>query len=241
MEPLELHDGRHVSERFAQLAVEVRQGPSHDLLVNQGNVPALREDRPENAMVVLHMGLFAGGIGMAVEDPCPTLSDEGACLQAVRIGELGPVVGEDDGKEPSEGLRPPETFEAVEDIDDRLRGVPLPDEGQHEGAGVELQREKHVSSAPSLHAVHLHKAHGGILFPEEAELLIAPAQAAFLIHLVDGSLALPGPQLRGHGQQPAPCAGQDRLVHIVADGSRAAVELIRLDVGDAVQVPHTCL
>lgn len=134
------------------------------------------------------------------------LPREVAGLKASRIGELAAVVGQDDREQFAERLQAESLLQPVEDVDDRLRGVGVPDEGEHQAAGVEVEGEKHLSPACPLDGVHLDqrkvlvRGHERLVVPEPASL------EAAAVHLVHRPLRPMRTQLRRDRQVDAPKA-----------------------------------
>ena len=100
-----------------------------DLRLRERDVRALGDDAADELVVDLAGALLEACACMAVEDRCPhAAAARWVRLYRPRIGELGAVVGQDDGEEPAEQRGPDSLLDPVEGGDDGCRVVARPDE-----------------------------------------------------------------------------------------------------------------
>ena len=83
-------------------------------------------------MVDLACAFLPGGIGVAVEYPCPELPGWAIHLDPDRIGELGPIVGEDRREQIPERIRADGRPDGVYGIAHAAGRIALPGECEHQ-------------------------------------------------------------------------------------------------------------
>ena len=110
------------AERRARGGVDVREHEVDVLLRQRVEGRALDEDPPDLLVVALDVRLLLRVVRVAEEDVCPSLELRRVVLRVgaveldhLRVRELRAVVGEYDGEEGLEELRPRDALEHVED------------------------------------------------------------------------------------------------------------------------------
>ena len=227
--------GGDVPQRRPDHAVHVGQGQVHLLLGEEVHAFALGEYPPQVAVVVLHVGLLPGSVRVAVEDPRPDALAVDASLDGPGVRELRPVVRQEDREDASEHLEAEQPLKPVEYVDDRLGRVGVPQEGQHGGACVELQRKQELPAPDAEHAVHLDHLRLRVVAHELQELLPAPTLGAPRLHLVGDALLPAGLHLRRVGQVQRAWRLEDARVYVVVQRPLADGEAVGVRGDDVVQ------
>ena len=182
--------GVHVvhHKRDVLLRVTIHAGPFR-------NAPA------DELVAAFRRPLLVRGRGVAVEDPGPRRPSLPA-LQRGRIREFGPVVREDDRDEAAEGVMAKPEVYRIDDVNDRLRVVVVPYEGEHELGLDEMDRQEHLAPLLPLDGVQLGDGQPGVL-PDELEVVpVSPARPAAPVHFQ----VLPGlPAGTGCSRSPSAC------------------------------------
>ena len=221
-------------ERRARGGVDVREHEVDVLLRQRVEGRALDEDPPDLLVVALDVRLLLRVVRVAEEHVRAPLELRRVVLRVdaveldhLRVRELRAVVGEYDGEEDLEKLRPRDALEHVEDARAGLRGARVPEEREHESAR-EHQREEDLAADGSDDSVQLDHPDSEVERQERAELLVCAPDAALRVGLRDrgGGLALPlPPGARLH--EVGPADGEEPRVHQPVDGALAeAVELL---------------
>lgn len=159
-------------------------------------------------------------------------------FQGFGVGELGTVVGEQDGEEAPEAVGSGQGPEPLEGVDDGLRVVAVPEEGQHEAAPDELQGEQDLAAPASDDGVHLDRGQVRRGGEERLIVLIGAPDPALRVDLVLDGLA--GSRLEhadaGH---VAVLGGQQAAADVAVDGLLVEVEavgVVREDVVDGLSL-----
>ncbi len=178
---------------------------------------SLRQDHADELVVALDAGLLVRGARIAVEDACAPLAGR-VQFQGFWIGELGTVVGEQDGEQAPETVGSGQRPEPTEDVDDRLRVVAVPEEGQHEARADELQGQQDLATPAPDNGIHLDRGNIRIGGDEREVVGVRASDAALGVDLVFDGLARPGLEHAdaGHvavfgGQQASGDVAVDRL------------------------------
>ena len=152
----------------------------------------LRQYPSHEQMVVLDVRLLGRAVRIAVEHPGPARELRGIVLRIhaeeldhLRIRELRSVVAKYRGEELHEEFESRDVLQHVEDAGARLRGLRVPEEGEHESAG-EHHREQHLAVNRPHHGVDFDRLYPEVE-PEEREVvLIGSSDPAFRVGLRDG-------------------------------------------------------
>ena len=221
-------------ERRSRGGVDVREHEVDVVLRQRVEGRALDEDPPDLLVVALDVGLLLRVVRVAEEHVRAPLELRWVVLRVdaveldhLRVRELRPVVGENDGEERLEELRPRHALEHVEDARRGLRGVRVPEEREHEAAR-EHQREQDLASDGPDDSVELHGLYSEVEREERAVLLVGAPDAALRVGLRDrdGGLVLPRPP-GACLDEVGPPHGEEPRVHQPVDGALAeAVELL---------------
>ncbi len=145
------------------------------------------QDAAQERMDVLDSRLLVGRGGIAVEDARDRLPLMQA-FQGDGIGELGAVVGEDNGEHTAENICAEGFSEGPEDVNDGLRGIPFADKGKKQVAVGEEQSQQYFPSNFSNDRVHLHNGEMGVFRHKFQIVLIAATDAAGGVNLVRDGL-----------------------------------------------------
>jgi hypothetical protein len=181
-------EGCFVVERGSRITVDVGHHQVDVALCETVEGRSLRKDIANELVVAFHMAFLPGGARVAVEDACRAQTALVA-LDGGRVGELGAVVGEQNGEKRGEELRARYPPEHVKDVDDGLRVVPVAEEREHETEAHEHEREQHFTPLAAYDRVHFDGAglRGGR--HERLEIGKGPPDAALLVDLVLDRLA----------------------------------------------------
>lgn len=134
-------------------------------------------------MVTLEAPLLPGGAGIAVEQARARGAVRGA-FQRAGVGELGSVIGKQDGEEASEKTRSGQRPQAGKGVDDGLRVVAIAEEGEHEVAVSEQEREEYLATYASAEGVHFDDTAVRCRGHERQEVEIGASEAALRIDLM---------------------------------------------------------
>ena len=191
-----------------------------DLRLGKRDVRTLWDDPADELVVDLAGALLEAGARMAVEDERPQdVPVMRLLLDRPRVGELGAVVRQDDREEPVEERGANGLLNPVEGGDDGCRVVALPDEREHQLGDGEVDGEKAWPPFPSLDRIHLHDSRARVLSHVGLEVLMRPADAAFLIDLHGLRAALP-PRPVAHlpHEVYVPHVWEDARIHVAVYG-----------------------
>ena len=231
---------RFVVEAFSDLAVEVGNDEVDVVLGKRVETGPFRKELSEVEVIVFDMGLFPGGIRIAVIDSGSALLGCRAELKSGRIGELGTVVREDDGEHLSERVEAERPLKGVEHVDHGSGVVGRTQEREHKTAGVEVHREEDFLSGDADDAVHFDHGDIRICFQERKKVVEGTPDAALLIDLVLNGLGFPFLSSACHRQIVALRSDRPRLNQIV-DCLFANRENILIGVHDVVDgLPLPC-
>ena len=150
-----------------------------------------REELSEVEVIVFDMGLFPGGIRIAVIDSGSAFLGCRAELKSGRIGELGTVVREDDREHLSEGVEAERPLKGIEHVDHGSSVVGWTQEREHKTAGVEVHSEEDFLSGDADDAVHFDYGNIRVGFQERMEVVKRTPDAALLVDLVFNGLGFP--------------------------------------------------
>ena len=210
--------GRPSAERFARVAVEVREREAYLLLRERVEARSLLEDAPELVVEALDVRLLRRAVRVAEPHPDAAwkelrrvaLGIRAVFLDHLRLGELRAVVGQDCAEEPHEEIGPRDAPEHVEYPRAGLGGPLVAEEGEREARVGEHHREEDLPAGRAYDRVELAR--------DDARVLPEP-----LPHLADGApdaalrrrpglwlpVRLPAPPRKGHvaslgGEEPVP-------------------------------------
>ena len=199
-----------------------------------------REELSEVEVIVFDMGLFPGGVRIAVIDSGSAFLGRRTEFKSCRIGELGTVVREDDGEHLSETVEAERLLKRVEHVDYGSGVVGRTQEREHKTAGVEIHREEHFLSGDADDAVHFDHGNIRICFQERKEVVEGTPDAALLVDLVFNGFGFPFLSSACHRQIMALRSDRPRLNQVVY-GFLADREGIRIGVHDVVdRLPFPC-
>ena len=140
------------------------------------------QDAPQVFVGPFHPRFLVGCTRVTVIDPGTPLSFP-VKFNRFGIGELGAVVGQKDGEEPTETIPSQDMVKTVEEVDDGLGGISLTQEQEQHGRLLEIQGQDDLAADGSNHRVHLDHRPG--IFPHKGlEILIGSPLAALRIDLV---------------------------------------------------------
>ena len=153
-------------------------------------------------MVDLACALLPGGIGVAVEHPCPGLPGRAIHLDPDRVGELGSIVGEDRREQVPERIRADGRPDGVYGIAHAAGRVALPRECKHQMGIREVDGKEAAGGARRAdHGIHLHHADLRVLPAEGLPVLVSPSIKAVLVNLVGPRDALACVESRQFGEK----------------------------------------
>ncbi len=122
----------------------------------------------------------------------------------------------------------------VEDVDDRLRGVGIPDEGKHELRHGKMQGQKDLAAFPALYGVHFYDRSTRVPGCEVQEILISPPDASLPIHLEAILLLFSFTHAHDTGHVKVPGA-KDTAPYIIVEGTFIHHDLICMAGADMVK------
>lgn len=189
---------RFIVEAFSDLAVEVGDNEVDVVLGKRVEAGPFWEELSEVEVIVFDMGLFPGGVRIAVIDSGSAFPGRRAELKSCRIGELGPVVREDDGEHLSERVEAERPLKGIKHVDHGSGVVGRAQEREHKTAGVEIHREERFLSGDADDAVHFDHGNIRIYFQERKKVVEGTPDAAFLVDLVFNGLTLAFLPAAGH-------------------------------------------
>lgn len=192
----------HAGDVF--LAKGIQGGPLGDNTADQG-------------MVVFGSPFLIGSLRVTVKDMCPAATQR-VCLNCRGIGKFAAIISEQHLKQPVEGIRTQIQIEPAEDVDDRLRGIGIPDKRKHELGHGKVQGQKNFAAFPSLYGVHFHDRKARMHGHKLQEILICSPYATLFVHLK--AILLFSAFSHAHNARHVKVSsGKDAIPYIIVEGT----------------------
>ena len=178
---------------------------------------SLGDDTPDHGMVVLRSAFLVRGLWVTVKDTCPAAALR-IRFQCRRIGKLTPVVRKHHLEQPAEGIRLQFPIEAVEDVNDGLRGIGIPDESQHELWHCKMQGQKNLTPFLPFYGVHFDDGKARMFFHECEKILVGAPDATLFVHL-EAVLLFPALSKAYNPRHVKVFNGKDAALDIIVQGA----------------------
>lgn len=222
------------------MAIEVGNDKIDVVLGKLIETGTFRKNLPEIEVIIFNVRFFPGRVRIAVIDSGSAFLGCRAELKCRRIGELGTVVGEDDGEHLSEGIEAKCQLKRVEHFDYGSCIVGWTQESKHEAAGVEVHREECFLAWDTDDAVHFDHRNIWIGTTESLKVAVGTSDATLRVDFVFNGLALAFLPAAGHRQVMSLRANRPALNQVV-NGFLADRENILIGIHDVVDgLPFPC-
>ena len=126
-------------------------------------------DASKHFVLNFHKTFLAGSVGITVEDESAAITKD-IKFKSVRVGEFGAIIGKNDRKQASEGLKPQKIGQMIENINNRLRSIILAEESQEKIRIIETKSQKSLTTYSTDDRIHLNDRNIRILFSKELEI-----------------------------------------------------------------------
>src|SRR5690606_2531278 len=187
---------------------------------------ALGDDTPDKCMVVFRRTSLVRSLRIAEEHPSSSLSIR-IKFNSGRIRELTAIVTEQYGEQFTESIRTKFQVKAVEDVNNRLGSVGVPDECEHKLWDRKVQGQQYFAAWPSNDRVHFNYRKVRMVLHELQEVLVSTAYMAFFVHL-EPVLCLSASAHAYYSRHvDIPCC-EDTLVHVIVECSFIEHDLISM-------------
>lgn len=173
--------GTFVSKAFPAVGVDMAHHEGDFLLGAVIECPALGDDVTDKLMVAFG-GTFLVGRGRVAVKKMRPLVALPVAFDGSRVGELGAIVSQEDRHEPHEHVRPQLQEEPLEDVDDGLGVIGIPQKGDHEFSPYKVQGKEDPAALVSLDGVELYNRQVGMDGEKVLIVPVAPSGAAPGVH-----------------------------------------------------------